>query len=76
MIELKNDTLTFSTCQSTTHKLLTPLGAYSYLPNKRGGHNKQGGWKLFWKSINGEGENVPNKRGGWKCSSNSINGEK
>ena len=49
---------------------------YSYLPNKRGGPNKQGGWKLFWKSINGEGENVPNKRGGWKCSSNSINGEK
>ena len=49
---------------------------YSYLPNKWGGPNKQGGWKLFWKSINGEGENVPNKRGGWKCSSNSINGEK
>ena len=49
---------------------------YSYLPNKRGGPNKQGGWKLLKKSINGEGENVPNKRGGWKSSSNSINGEK
>ena len=57
-------------------KILNTFRRYSYLPNKRGGPNKQGGWKLFWKSINGEGENVPNKRGGWKCSSNSINGEK
>ena len=48
---------------------------YSYLTNERGGQNKQGGWKLLTKSINGEGENVPNKRGGWKFSSNSIKGE-
>ena len=41
---------------------------YSYLPNKRGGPNKQGGWKMFQNLINGEGNNVPNKRGGWKIS--------
>ena len=51
------------------------ISNYSYLPNKRGGPNKQGGWKIFKKSINGEAENVPNKRGGWNFFSNSINGE-
>ena len=49
--------------------------SYSYLPNKRGGSNKRGGWKFFQNSINGEGENVPNKRGEWNFSSNLINGE-
>ena len=29
---------------------------YSYLPNKREGPNKQGGWKIFNKLINREGE--------------------
>ena len=36
------------------------------MPNKRGGPNKQGGWKMFQNLINGEGYNVPNKRGGGK----------
>ena len=44
------------------------VAEYSYLPNKRGGPNKQGGRKIFKKSINGEAENVPNKRGGWNFS--------
>ena len=39
---------------------------YSYLPNKRGGSNKRGGWKFYQDLIKGEGQNVPNKQGGWK----------
>ena len=45
------------------------------MPNKRGGPNKQGGWRIFQNLINGEGKHVPNKRGGWKFPSNLINGE-
>ena len=45
------------------------------MPNKWGGPNKQGRWKIFKKSINGEAENVPNKQGEWNFFSNSINGE-
>ena len=49
--------------------------AYSYLPNKRKGPNKRGGWKFFQNSINGEGKNVPNKLGGWKIPANLIKGK-
>ena len=48
---------------------------YSYLPNKRGGSNKRGGWKFSNQLINREGEKVPNKRGGWTFSGKLIKGE-
>ena len=51
------------------------LQTYSYLPNKRGGSNKRGGWKFSNQLISGEGEKVPNKRGGWTFSGKLIKGE-
>ena len=49
--------------------------AYSYLPNKRGGLIKRGGWKDLGNRMIGEGSHVPNKRGGWKIPTNTIKGE-
>jgi len=51
------------------------LHRYSYLPNKRGGSNKRGGWKFSNQLIKREGEKVPYKRGGWTSSGKLIKGE-